>query len=306
MRQRPARPRRAQGRPGLHLHADDPRAAYAMLACARIGAVHSVVFAGFSAGVAARPHPRRRLQGRDHRQRGPARRQAHPAQADSATTPSTASRASTRCSWPAAPTRERADDAPAATSGSTRRWPAQRSTCPVEWMDSEDPLFILYTSGSTGKPKGVLHTTGGYLVLRRPRRYQLRLRLPARTTFTSAPPTSAGSPATATSSTGRSPTAPPRCCSRVVPTYPDPGALLEDRRRARRHHASTPRRRRSGPSPAPATSGSPRPRASTLRLLGHGRRAHQPRGLELVPRRRRRRPLRRSSTPGGRPRPAAS
>jgi acetyl-CoA synthetase len=36
------------------------------------------------------------------------------------------------------------------------------SDCPIEWMDSEDPLFILYTSGSTGKPKGVLHTTGGY------------------------------------------------------------------------------------------------------------------------------------------------
>ena len=36
--------------------------------------------------------------------------------------------------------------------------------CPPEWMDSEDPLFILYTSGSTGKPKGVLHTTGGYMV----------------------------------------------------------------------------------------------------------------------------------------------
>ena len=36
--------------------------------------------------------------------------------------------------------------------------------CDIEWMDAEDPLFILYTSGSTGKPKGVLHTTGGYLV----------------------------------------------------------------------------------------------------------------------------------------------
>ena len=36
--------------------------------------------------------------------------------------------------------------------------------CEPEWMDSEDPLFILYTSGSTGTPKGVLHTTGGYLV----------------------------------------------------------------------------------------------------------------------------------------------
>src|SRR5262249_23012784 len=40
----------------------------------------------------------------------------------------------------------------------------QRSTCTVEWMGAEDPLYILYTSGSTGKPKGVLHTTGGYLV----------------------------------------------------------------------------------------------------------------------------------------------
>ena len=40
----------------------------------------------------------------------------------------------------------------------------QRSTCPVEWMHAESPLFTLYTSGSTGKPKGVLHTTGGYLV----------------------------------------------------------------------------------------------------------------------------------------------
>jgi acetyl-CoA synthetase len=40
----------------------------------------------------------------------------------------------------------------------------QRAYCPVEWMDSEDPLFVLYTSGSTGKPKGQVHTTGGYLV----------------------------------------------------------------------------------------------------------------------------------------------
>ncbi len=40
----------------------------------------------------------------------------------------------------------------------------QSADCPCEWVDSEDPLFILYTSGSTGKPKGVLHTTGGYMV----------------------------------------------------------------------------------------------------------------------------------------------
>ncbi|XP_049850062.1 acetyl-coenzyme A synthetase-like isoform X2 [Schistocerca gregaria] len=40
----------------------------------------------------------------------------------------------------------------------------ERMYCPCEWMDSEDPLFVLYTSGSTGKPKGMIHTTGGYLV----------------------------------------------------------------------------------------------------------------------------------------------
>ncbi|KAF7802030.1 Acetyl-coenzyme A synthetase, chloroplastic/glyoxysomal [Senna tora] len=42
--------------------------------------------------------------------------------------------------------------------------PQYPTTCPVEWVDAEDPLFLLYTSGSTGKPKGVLHTTGGYMV----------------------------------------------------------------------------------------------------------------------------------------------
>lgn len=36
--------------------------------------------------------------------------------------------------------------------------------CPIEWMNAEDPLFVLYTSGSTGRPKGILHTIGGYMV----------------------------------------------------------------------------------------------------------------------------------------------
>merc|ERR1711884_635891 len=40
----------------------------------------------------------------------------------------------------------------------------QATTCECEWMDSEDPLFMLYTSGSTGKPKGVVHTTAGYMI----------------------------------------------------------------------------------------------------------------------------------------------
>ena len=51
------------------------------------------------------------------------------------------------------------------TEGRDQWWqeqiPSQSSDCAVEWMDAEDPLFLLYTSGSTGKPKGVLHTTGG-------------------------------------------------------------------------------------------------------------------------------------------------
>lgn len=42
--------------------------------------------------------------------------------------------------------------------------PEASTICCPEWVDAEDPLFILYTSGSTGKPKGVLHTTGGYLL----------------------------------------------------------------------------------------------------------------------------------------------
>ncbi|WJX83201.1 Acetyl-coenzyme A synthetase, cytoplasmic [Trifolium repens] len=42
--------------------------------------------------------------------------------------------------------------------------PRYPTTCPVEWLDAEDPLFLLYTSGSTGKPKGVVHTTGGYMI----------------------------------------------------------------------------------------------------------------------------------------------
>ncbi len=55
------------------------------------------------------------------------------------------------------------------TEGRDQWWqddiPSQSSDCEVEWMDAEDPLFLLYTSGSTGKPKGVLHTTGDLLTM---------------------------------------------------------------------------------------------------------------------------------------------
>jgi acetyl-CoA synthetase len=61
LRQRDEVERRQEGRPGHHLHADDPEAAYAMLACTRIGAVHSIVFGGFSPDALARPHRRLRI-----------------------------------------------------------------------------------------------------------------------------------------------------------------------------------------------------------------------------------------------------
>ena len=140
-----------------------PEAAYAMLACARIGAIHSVVFGGFSPGQ-------------------PRATASSTATATSSLRPTRACAAASRCRSKPIPTRRsrrrpasgkywwsgtlaaRSAGTPSATSGGTRSKPRPPADCPPEPMDAEDPLFILYTSGSTGKPKGVLHTTGGYLV----------------------------------------------------------------------------------------------------------------------------------------------
>ena len=136
-----------------------PELPITMLACARIGAVHSVVFAGFSAHALReriRDAGARVLVTADEGLRGP-KSIALKAIADEAAD-GIATMLVVRRTGAAVPM----------TAGRDR-WlheeaERQRPVCPVEWMDAEDPLFILYTSGSTGRPKGLVHTTGGYLV----------------------------------------------------------------------------------------------------------------------------------------------
>ncbi len=141
-----------------------PEAAVAMLACARIGAVHSVVFGGFSPDALAG-----RIQdcesnivitadeGRRGGKRVPLKANVDEAAAN-----------------PDVTTLEKV--LVVRNTGADVGWVDDRDVwlheiekevdadCPCEEMGAEDPLFILYTSGSTGKPKGVLHTSGGYLV----------------------------------------------------------------------------------------------------------------------------------------------
>ncbi len=137
-------------------------AAVAMLACARIGAVHSIVFGGFSPdSLSSRIQDSecKILLTADEGRRG-GRKVPLKVNADEALKlcPSIEHVLVVRNTGSAVAMQEGRDiwwhEAAA----------AQAPTCAPEVMNAEDPLFILYTSGSTGKPKGVLHTTGGYMV----------------------------------------------------------------------------------------------------------------------------------------------
>ena len=154
-----------------------PEAAVAMLACARIGAIHSVVFGGFSPdSLAGRIEDCRStvLITADEGLRGgrkvPLKRNADAAlrQCPEVETVIVVRRTGGDIDW---------------VDGRDLWYhevcAAASPDCPPEEMSAEDPLFILYTSGSTGKPKGVLHTTGGYLVYHLDDA-RIRLRLPRR------------------------------------------------------------------------------------------------------------------------------
>jgi acetyl-CoA synthetase len=139
-----------------------PEAAFAMLACTRIGAVHSVVFGGFSPEALKdriNDAACKLVVTADEGIRGgktiPLKANVDAALVDTTCVDSVivVQRTGSDIHWLA----------------DRDRWYHEAAAvvddhCEPEWMDSEDPLFILYTSGSTGKPKGVLHTTGGYLL----------------------------------------------------------------------------------------------------------------------------------------------
>ncbi|SET71348.1 acetate--CoA ligase, partial [Oceanicella actignis] len=139
-----------------------PAAAYAMLACARIGAIHSVVFAGFSPDALADRINDCGAKLVVTADEGPRGGRATPLKAN-------VDKALAKCGGDVRTLVVRRTGAEVPFDPARDAWYEDEAArvsddCPIEEMNAEDPLFILYTSGSTGKPKGVLHTSGGYLV----------------------------------------------------------------------------------------------------------------------------------------------
>jgi acetyl-CoA synthetase len=143
-----------------------PEAAYAMLACARIGAIHSVVFGGFSPdSLAGRIEDcqSKVVITADEGLRG-GRKVPLKANTDAAIAKAAASGHSVDFVIVVKRTGAPVDMDPVRDVWYHEAAEMVTAECPCAEMNAEDPLFILYTSGSTGRPKGVLHTTAGYLV----------------------------------------------------------------------------------------------------------------------------------------------
>eukprot|EP01052_Picozoa_sp_SAG31_P000325 SAG31_NODE_10_length_40133_cov_27.863041_11_plen_239_part_00 len=156
-----------------------PELPIAMLACARIGAMHSVVFGGFSSEALAQRIVHcgaRILITADGVMRGTKLIELKSV-ADDAMEICTekGSPIKTCIVYERKPAQFGAEVAhPVLHDGRDVSWARElesaSASCDVEWMDAEDPLFLLYTSGSTGTPKGVVHTTGGYMCAIAPQR----------------------------------------------------------------------------------------------------------------------------------------
>jgi len=139
-----------------------PEATVAMLACVRIGAVHSVVFGGFSPDALAG-----RIQDCDSTMVITADegvRGGRPIPLKANTDDALANCPDCKTAIVVKRTGGKIDWVDGRDVWYHEAMASASADCPVEEMNAEDPMFILYTSGSTGKPKGVLHTTGGYMV----------------------------------------------------------------------------------------------------------------------------------------------